>query len=436
MSEEYAYWKKKSQDEIKERIFGALDKNVNYHDQSIIGIPASYLDEQVFNKDAAFVKDAPYISTLLQNPNHIGCHTLGESESFFAGTQEIEKELIALCATDILKGTKDSIDGYVASGGTEANMQAIWIYRNYFMEQYKATHDEITILCSEDSHYSMDKASNVFAIDISKVAVENDTRKIREEQVLKTIRKAKETGKKYFITISNMMTTMFGSVDHVDVYTEALEKEKCTYCLHIDAAYGGFYYPFTTESNKLTFANPKITSFTLDAHKMAQAPYGTGIFLIRKDFMQYTNTREAKYVAGEDYTLIGSRSGANAVAVWMILMKNGPFGWHEKIFVLQKRADWMTEQLNKKGIKFYRHAKSNIITIRSEFIAKPIATKYGLVPDNHAEPNWYKIVLMEHVTIEKLKMLLDDMGALQLENVCVCTNCANNCKKEKEELTS
>ncbi len=432
MSNEYKYWSKKSQEEIKETIFSALSKNVNYHDQSIIGIPASYLDGQVFNKDASFVKDAPYISTLLQNPNHIGCHTLGESESFFAGTQEIEQELIRLCATDILKAKDEEIDGYVASGGTEANMQAIWIYRNYFIQKHNAKNEEITILCSEDSHYSMDKASNVFSIGIVKVPVENDTRKIRAERVTATIQEAKAAGKQYFIVISNMMTTMFGSVDPVDIYTDCLEEENCSYQLHIDGAYGGFYYPFTTESDKLTFTNPKITSFTLDAHKMAQAPYGTGIFLIRKEYMQYTNTREAKYVAGEDYTLIGSRSGANAVAVWMILMKNGPYGWHEKVFVLQKRADWMTEKLNKKGIQFYRHAKSNIITIRSEYIPKQIAVKYGLVPDNHDAPNWYKIVLMEHVTVEKLKALLDDMGAMQLENVCACSNCANNCKKDKE----
>ena len=435
MSTDYTYWVKKSQEEIEEAVFGALDKNVNYHDQSIIGIPASFLDGQVFNKDASFIKDAPYISTLLQNPNHIGCHTLGESESFFTGTQEIEKELIVLCATDILKAEKDCTDGYVASGGTEANMQAIWIYRNYFIQEHQAKHEDITILCSEDSHYSMDKASNVLAIDIAKIPVENDTRKIRAERVLETIQEAKTSGKKYFIVISNMMTTMFGSVDPIDIYTNALEKEDCNYRLHIDGAYGGFYYPFTTESDKLSFLNPKITSFTLDAHKMAQAPYGTGIFLIRTGFMQYTNTREAKYVAGEDYTLIGSRSGANAVAVWMILMKNGPYGWHEKIFVLQKRADWLTEQLNKKGIQFYRHSKSNIVTIRSKHIPKLIAAKYGLVPDSHNDPAWYKIVLMEHVTLEKLKALLDDMGALQLENVCACNNCENNCKKEHVEIT-
>lgn len=30
-----------------------------------------------------------------------------------------------------------------------------------------------------------------------------------------------------------------------------------------------------------------------------------------------------------------------------------------------------------------------------------IAIKYGLVLYNHDAPNWYKIVIMEHVSIEK-----------------------------------
>ena len=31
-----------------------------------------------------------------------------------------------------------------------------------------------------------------------------------------------------------------------------------------------------------------------------------------------------------------------------------------------------------------------------------LAHKFGLVRDNHHDPEWYKIVIMEHVTIEKL----------------------------------
>lgn len=402
-------WTKKSHQEIKKTVFEALDKNINYNTKGVLGIPASYLDDKVFNQDDAFLDNAPYISTLVKNPNHIGCHTRGNSESFFSGTQEIERSLIQICATDILRGNTDGIDGYVASGGTEANIQAIWIYRNYFLKEYNAQLQEIAIVCSEDSHYSMDKAGNLLVLDVFKAAVNFDTREVKADAVRRTIDTAQKQGKKYFIVVCNMMTTMFGSVDSVSNYTSVLESMDAVYKLHVDGAYGGFYYPFTDGQSDLTFENERITSFTLDAHKMAQAPYGTGIFLIRKGLIQYANTQEASYVEGEDCTLIGSRSGANAVAIWMILSKNGPFGWKEKVFILQKRTDWMCEQLEALNIQFYRHSRSNIITIKAECITEEIAEEYGLVPDNHHQPLWFKIVIMEHVTIEKLIPLVEAM---------------------------
>lgn len=405
----HQYWQKHSEKEIKSTVFNALNKNVNYVDKNVIGVPASYLDDKVFSQDASFLNDAPFLSTLIKNPNHIGCHTIGESESFFAGTQEIEKELIRICAHDILNGTDDHYDGYVASGGTEANMQAVWIYRNHFKSEKGLKSDEICILCSQDNHYSMDKAGNVLSLPVQKVDVDENERTISKKSVEKAVKAQQENGVKAFIVVANMMTTMFGSVDDPDIYSEVLDSMDIPYFLHVDGAYGGFYFPFSQKEHRLDFRNSNVSSVTLDAHKMAQAPYGTGIFIIRKDLIHYANTKEASYVEGEDYTLIGSRSGANAVAVWMILSKYGPFGWMEKIFVLQKRAGWICDQLDQLNINYYRHPSSNIITIKSEHVSKETAKKYGLVPDNHDNPKWFKIVVMDHVTIEKLSLLVEDL---------------------------
>lgn len=60
---------------------------------------------------------------------------------------------------------------------------------------------------------------------------------------------------------------------------------------------------------------------------MLQAPYGTGIFICRKGLIENVLTKEAQYVEGMDLTLCGSRSGANAIAVWMILFSYGPHKW-------------------------------------------------------------------------------------------------------------
>lgn len=402
-------WHKHTQEEIQETVTSALSQNVNYINEIILGIPASCLDEKVFSQDNTILKDAPFLNTLVQNPNHIGCHTLGKSESFFRGTQELERELIEICSEDILNGEQDEFDGYVASGGTEANIQAIWIYRNYFQSEKKASINEIALLCSKDSHYSMDKASNVLGISIFKVETNDTTKELDEIHLAQQIEKAKADGIRYFIVVANMMTTMFGSVDNVNLYYDTLIKKNLDFKLHIDGAYGGFYYPFANKSTNLNFSNPHVTSVTLDAQKMAQAPYGTGIFLIRKGLIHFATTKQASYVEGEDCTLIGSRSGANAVAVWMILSKYGPNGWFEKIFVLQKRTDWLCERLTEMKLDFYRNPFSNIVTIKSSSITDDIANKFHLVPDHHNEPSWYKIVVMEHVTLEKLLPFVEDL---------------------------
>lgn len=405
---DFIVWKKRSQQEIEEIISDSLKNNINFEEENILGLPASYLDKEVFSQDSTLLKGAPFLTSLVHNPNHIGCHTLGKSENYFNGTHQIEKELIEICAVDILKATPNSCDGYVASGGTEANLQAIWMYRNFYKSEHKASQDEICILCSKDSHYSMNKASNLLNISIFQFDLEEENRLGNKELIEKAIREAREAGKKYFIVVLNMMTTMFGSVDKIETVTEALENNNCSYKIHIDGAYGGFYYPFTNSENKLNLSHPKISSVTLDAHKMCQAPYGTGIFIARKGLINFTATT-ASYVEGNDFTLIGSRSGANAIAVWMILSKYGPYKWIEKTFILQKRTTWMCDNFDELSMTYYRNKFSNIITIRKQHISSEIAKKYGLVPDNHDKPEWYKIVVMDHVTIEKLNLLLQDI---------------------------
>ncbi|MFW5886927.1 MAG: aspartate aminotransferase family protein, partial [Bacteroidota bacterium] len=79
------YWEKMSKDAIKKRIFAALEKNSNFYESKVIGVPASHLDAKVFYQDAPFLQEVPFLTSLIHNPNHIGCHTLGTSESFFQG---------------------------------------------------------------------------------------------------------------------------------------------------------------------------------------------------------------------------------------------------------------------------------------------------------------------------------------------------------------
>jgi len=403
-------WKKLNHSEQIARVRQALLENINFSKDAPLGYPASKLDSKVFYDDAPFLKDAPVLSTFVANPNHIGCHTTGTSEKAFKGTQKIEKEAIAILASSLFGCENGTYDGYIASGGTEANLQALWMFRNYFMKSFGAQPAEIAIIASEDTHYSIAKGSNLLLIDWLNVKVGFESRQIDTIAFEKQLLEAVQHGKKYFIVVCNMGTTMFGSIDNPNDYIDILKKHQLTFKLHVDAAYGGFVYPFLAKENKLDFKNPLVSSITVDAHKMLQAPYGSGIFLCRKGLIENVLTKEAAYVEGMDLTLSGSRSGANAVAVWMILVTYGENGWFEKVKVLQMRTDWLCEQLTDLHIGYFREPNMNIVTIKSEFVSETIAHQFDLVPQNHTgENDWYKIVVMDHVEIDQLRKLLDKL---------------------------
>ena len=392
------YWEKYSFLQIRKKVMEALSRNTNYRSETILGIPGTFLDTDIFYEDAPFLSDAPFLCTLIANPNHIGVHTIGdEHEDFFKGTQEIEKDLIRICAEEIFTADPGSYDGYVASGGTEANIEALWIYRNYFIEEFNAKNSEIAVIYSQDTHYSIPKGLDLLSLDGIQLRVDYDTRSILINEFEQKINEALRNGYKYFIVNLNMSTTMFGSVDDITTITNYLNLLHVNYKLHVDGAFGGFIYPFTSRDANYTFKNENISSFSIDGHKMLQAPYGTGIFLIRKNMMKYVCTNEAGYVKGKDYTLCGSRSGANAVCVWMILRIHGSNGWTSKMMQLLDRTDWLCEKLTECGISYYRNQHLNIVTISSQQMNRSLAERYHLVPDSHQDPRWFKIVVMPHV---------------------------------------
>ncbi len=406
------FWPKFTADKINKTVTEALSKNVNYRNSSILGLPATFLDSDVFYDDAPFLDNAPFLSTLIANPNHIGCHTLVGAEKIFKGTQALELDLIKLCAEQIFRGDEDAQDGYIASGGTEANIEALWIYRNYFVEEFGAKMNEIGVIYSEDSHYSFSKGINLLNIESLVAKVNPENRAIDLEALNLQIDAAQSNGIKYFIIIMNMSTTMFGSVDDIDEVTRLITAKNINFKLHVDGAFGGFIYPFIKDKSAFTFQNKHISSITIDAHKMLQTPYGTGIFLVRKGLMKYVKTSEAQYVPGTDHTLCGSRSGANAVAVWMVLHTHGSAGWAAKMQMLNDKTTDICCHLDQLGIHYYRNPFINIIAIHAEEIPEKVAKKYFLVADSYEhQPKWWKIVMMPHITRGAIDSFIFDLKA-------------------------
>ena len=240
--------------------------------------------------------------------------------------------------------------------------------------------------------------------------VDSHDRSIDLNAVRNALDEAEKQKIKYFIIVLNLSTTMFGSVDEIDRIIDLVEERHLTYKLHLDAAFGGFIYPFSNSGSDHNFANPRVSSISIDGHKLLQTPYGTGMFLIKKGYMKYVTNQYAQYVPGLDYTLCGSRSGANAVVMWMVLMRYGSRGWKSKIEKLLERTDYCTKALDDMGIEYYRNPQINIIAINAEFVPPQLSAKYELVADSYERPaRWFKIVVMEHVGYETLKAFLDEL---------------------------
>lgn len=406
------HWPKLSTQQIKQQVFDALGRNLNYATESILGIPATYLDQTIFYENAPFLKEAPFLSTLIANPNHIGCHTLeAEAEPIFKGTQEMEKDLIRICAEEIFGAETGSCDGYVASGGTEANIEALWIYRNFFFQKHQASADQIRVVYSSDSHYSFPKGCNLLGLKALVFGVHETDRSADLAHLTQLVDTAVEQGARYFIVNINLSTTMFGSVDDITAITTIFKQKGLLFKVHIDGAFGGFIYPFTNPDSIHNFSNPDVSSITIDGHKMLQSPYGTGIFLVRKNLIHYVMTEEASYVKGKDYTLCGSRSGANAICVWMILHAHGAMGWTVKMADLIDQTQTLCSALRELGVEYYNHPQLNIVTMKAKYISQGLAERYTLVPDDHETPQWYKIVMMPHVKRGIIDQFLSDLSS-------------------------
>jgi len=396
---------------IATRVRDALERNLLYTRDLQLGVPGSHLDTRVFPK-LPFVDASPFLSTFFANPNHIGVHTLQRSEGAFAGTQALEREALQICAERLLDAHPGSWDGYVAAGGTESNVQACWCFRNALRRRLNLDAKQIGLLFSADTHYSAWKAADLLGLRALEVPVDPQTRRMDPAEVARVLDEGKNAGVQACIAWLNMGTTMFGSVDEPDDLLGPLAAAGLPHHTHVDAAFGGFIHPLIADDNRLSFADPRIESITLDAHKMLQAPYGTGIHLIRRPFIAEAHTAAARYVPGGDSTLSGSRSGTNAVAVWMILRSWGSAGGRTFCRELVERAERLCEGLRALGVQHFRAPSMNVVTLRARQVPAALAAKYRLVPDAHdGPPRWWKVVLMPHVERTHVEALLDELRA-------------------------
>jgi len=242
-----------------------------------------------------------YELALKINPNN---HALDGGRASSA----MEKEAVAALARMV--GWGDTHLGHLSSGGTMANLEALWIAGQL--------HPEKSILASTQAHYTHQRIAGVLGLPFETIPCDRNGR--MDLQALERRLAAGGVG----TVVATMGTTATGAVDPLPAIVDL--RRRFDFRIHADAAYGGYFIlaDNLTEETKLAFACMReAASIVIDPHKHGLQPYGCGcvIFhdpsvgrLYRHD-SPYTYFTSTELHLGE-ISLECSRPGAAAVALW------------------------------------------------------------------------------------------------------------------------
>jgi tyrosine decarboxylase/aspartate 1-decarboxylase len=234
------------------------------------------------------------------NPNN---HALDGGRA----SSRMEKEAVAQIAA--MFGWQTHL-GHLTSGGTLANLEALWIAGR--------THPGKRIAASRQAHYTHSRISAVLGLEF--VAIDCD-RNGRMDMAALERELARGNGG---TIVATMGTTATGSVDPLPQILALRDRHGIR--VHADAAYGGY---FTLASNLAPDARAafdrlgEADSIVIDPHKHGLQPYGCGCVVFRdssvgrfyKHDSPYTYFSSAELHLGE-ISLECSRPGAAAVALW------------------------------------------------------------------------------------------------------------------------
>ena len=186
--------------------------------------------------------------------------------------------------------------GAFCSGGTIANITALWVARNIMFKpdgdfrgiaregMYKAlkhyNYDGVAILVSERGHYSLKKAADVLGIgrdSVISIPTDNNN-KIDCQQLAAKCQQLTEQNIKILSIVGVAGTTETGNIDPLDQMADIAEQYQCHF--HVDAAWGGATL-LSNNYRKLMAGIERADSVTIDAHKQMYVPMGAGLVIFK-----------------------------------------------------------------------------------------------------------------------------------------------------------
>ena len=234
------------------------------------------------------------------NPNN---HALDGGRASSA----MEKEAVAEIARMV---GWDTHLGHLASGGTVANLEALWVAGRL--------HPGKAIVASTQAHYTHQRISGVLGLAFETIPC--DWRGRLDPAALE--RRLAAGG--VSTVVATIGTTATGSVDPLPAILEL--RERFGFRLHADAAYGGYFglaANLSAETRRTYERLREVDSIVIDPHKHGLQPYGCGCVLFHdptigrfyKHDSPYTYFSSTELHLGE-ISLECSRPGAAAVGLW------------------------------------------------------------------------------------------------------------------------
>ncbi|MEO2268011.1 pyridoxal-dependent aspartate 1-decarboxylase PanP [Pseudoalteromonas sp. YIC-656] len=220
--------------------------------------------------------------------------------------------------------------GAFCSGGTVANITALWIARNRLLKpegdfkgigaqglvaaMFHYGYKGLAVLVSERGHYSLGKSADLLGIgrdNFISIPTGEDN-KVDVEAMRKEALALQAQGIKVMAIVGVAGTTETGNIDPLNDMADLAQEIDCHF--HVDAAWGGATL-LSNNARHLLAGIERADSITIDAHKQMYVPMGAGVVLFKDPSATDAIEHHAEYILRKgskdlgSHTLEGSRPG-------------------------------------------------------------------------------------------------------------------------------
>lgn len=256
--------------------------------------------------------------------------------------------------------------GAFCSGGTVANITALWTARNQLLKadgSYRGVaaqgvmkglrhygYDDLAILVSERGHYSLGKTADLLGIgreNIIQVPTAEDN-KVDVSKMRDLANQLAADNIKVMAIVGVAGTTETGNIDPLNELADLAGELNCHF--HVDAAWGGASL-LSEKYRHLLAGIERADSVTIDAHKQMYVPMGAGMVIFKDPTFANAIKHHAEYILRKgskdlgSQTLEGSRPGM-AMLVHACLKVIGRDGYEILINNSLEKARYFADLVN------------------------------------------------------------------------------------------